>query len=245
MREFLLLPVVLVLALSACARSEADPAPKQAAPAARIPLVTATEAATRDTITLTGELAADQRSDITADTQGRVLAVLARRGQHVKRGEPLVRLDVRTAALSTREAHANLAAAKSDEQLAATECGRSSSLYEKGAITKSEADREAAHCASATQKVAAAEARAALLANGISDGIVRAPFDGIVAAKNVATGEWVAPGRSLLTLVDDGALRVELAVPEALIGAIRLGQEVELSTVSRPGTYRATITRLG
>lgn len=236
---------LVLLAISACTRSEIDLAPRPAAAPLRVPLVPATAAPTPDLLTLTGELAADQRSEITADTQGRVIAVLAQRGQHVKRGEPLAVLDVRTAALSVREAQAHLDAARSERHLAEQECARSASLYRTGAITKSESDREAARCESALSQVAAGEARAALLAKGVTDGTVRAPFDGVITARNAAVGEWVAPGRPLFAIIDGGPLKVELAVPEANVPAIHLGQRVELQAVARPATYAATVTRLG
>jgi len=236
---------IVLLAVSACARPDTELATKPSAPPVHVPLISVAEAPAPDVLTLTGELAADQRSEVTADTQGRVLAVLAQRGQRVTRGEPIVQLDVRGAALSAREAQAGLDAARTERHLAETECARSSSLFASGAITKSELDREAARCESALSHVAAAEARGALVAKGIADGIVRAPFDGIVAARTVAVGEWVAPGRPLFTIIDGGPLKVELAVPEASVPAIRLGQVVELTAVARPAAYAATVTRLG
>lgn len=237
--------IAVLLALAACTRSEAEVATKPIAAPIHVPLVLAAEAPTPSMLALTGELAADQRSEITADTQGRVIAVLAQRGQHVKRGEAIVQLDVRGAALSVREAEAHLEAARSERHLAEKECARSTSLLASGAITRSESDREAARCESALSQVAAAEARAALLAKGVSDGIVRAPFDGVVASRDVAVGEWVAPGRPLFAIIDGGPLKVELAVPEANIPAIHLGQAVELRAVARPASYAATVTRLG
>src|SRR5262245_50908491 len=58
--------VLLLLALSACARADAELATKPVAPPIHVPLVVAVEAATPDVLTLTGELAADQRSEVTA-----------------------------------------------------------------------------------------------------------------------------------------------------------------------------------
>jgi RND family efflux transporter MFP subunit len=236
---------IVLFAISACARPDTELATKPIAPPIHVPLISVAEALTPDVLTLTGELAADQRSEVTADTQGRVIAVLAQRGQRVKRGEPIVQLDVRGAALSAREAQAGLDAARSERHLADQECARSTSLYATGAITKSELDREAARCESALSHVAAAEARGALVAKGIADGIVRAPFDGVVASRTVAVGEWVAPGRPLFTIIDGGPLKVELAVPEASVPALHLGQPVELTAVARPAAYAATVTRLG
>jgi RND family efflux transporter MFP subunit len=85
-----------------------------------------------------------------------------------------------------------------------------------------------------------------MITKSITDGLVRAPFDGQVTEKSVAPGEWVAPGRTLFTLVDDDPLRIELSVPEAAVRAIQKGQKVELSAVAQPGkTYSATVSRVG
>ena len=238
-KALLLLPFLV-----ACTESAARTMPSEPA-AIRPDLVTAVPAPTPEIVTLTGKVVADQRAEITADTQGRVLEVLVERGQRVKRGQPVLTLDTRSAALSTREATAHLLAARTDMQLAAIECERSKRLYAEGAISRSELDRQGAACASSSQQVSAAEARTAMLAKSVKDGIVRAPFDGIVSERGVNAGEWVAPGRSLFTLVDADPLKLELSVPEVNVAAIALDQHVAISTVAHPGVeYDATITRI-
>jgi membrane fusion protein (multidrug efflux system) len=172
--------------------------------------------------------------------------VLIERGQRVKMGQPVVQLDVRTAALSAREAHANLEAARAQKALAEEECKRAQTLLDKGAITRSEYDRLSTQCTSTLQQVSAAQARADMITKSISDGLVRAPFDGQVTEKSVTAGEWVAPGRTLFTLVDDDPLKIELSVPEVAVPAMQKGQKVELAAVSQPGKiYAATVSRLG
>ena len=206
----------------------------------------AQEAPSPDVLTLTGMIAADQRSEVTADTQGKVIAVLVERGQRVKMGQPVVQLDVRNASLSAREAQANLEAARAQKQLAEEECKRTQTLLDKGAITRSEYDRQATQCTSTLQQVSAAQARADIFSKSVADGLVRAPFDGQVTEKSVAPGEWVAPGRTLFTLVDDDPLRIELSVPEASVRAIQKDEKVELSAVAQPGkTYTAKVSRIG
>jgi membrane fusion protein (multidrug efflux system) len=157
-----------------------------------------------------------------------------------------VRLDVRTQALGAREAQANVATARAQRQLAEEECKRAQALLDKGAITRSEYDRESTQCTSALQQVAAAEARAAMVQKSMADGIVRAPFEGVISEKNVTPGDWVQPGRPLFTLVDDDPLKIELSVPEAAVRAVKLEQRVVLTAVAQPGkTYNATVTRMG
>ena len=236
----------ILASLISCKKKEDDAAKNPPAPPVKVALATAQEAAAPDILTLTGVIAADQRSEVTADTQGKVVAVLVERGQRVKMGQPVVQLDVRNAALSAREAQANLEAARAQKTLAEEECKRSQQLFDKGAITRSEYERQMTQCTSTLQQVGAAQARADMITKSVSDGLVRAPFDGQVTEKSVAPGEWVAPGRTLFTLVDDDPLRIELSVPEAGVRAIQKGQKVELTAVAQPGkTYSATITRVG
>jgi membrane fusion protein (multidrug efflux system) len=236
----------LLASLSSCKKPEDGGDTKVSAPPVQVPLATVQAAQTPVVLTLTGILAADQRSEVTADTQGKVISVLVERGQRVKMGQPVVQLDVRNAALSAREAQANLEAARAQKQLAEEECKRTQVLLDKGAITRSEYDRQATQCTATLQQVSAAQARAELITKSVSDGLVRAPFDGQVTEKSVAPGEWVAPGRTLFTLVDDDPLKIELSVPEAHVPEIQKGQPVDLTTVARPDKhYAATITRVG
>jgi len=232
---------------SGCKKKEEASATKApAAPPVKVPLVVAQEAPTPDVLVLTGVITADQRSEVTADTQGKVIAVLVERGQRVKMGQPVVQLDVRNASLSAREAQANLEAARATMQLNDEECKRTQQLLDKGAITKSDYDRQFAQCTSSNQQVSAARARADMIMKSISDGLVRAPFDGQVTEKSVAPGEWVQPGKTLFTLVDDDPLRIELSVPEAAIRSIAKDQVVELRAVAQPGkAYTAKVTRIG
>lgn len=239
---------VLASLLSSCKKKEDAAASKTAPPTppVKVALAVAQEMPAPDVLTLTGMIAADQRSEVTADTQGKVLAVLIERGQRVKMGDPVVRLDVRTAALSAREAQANLEAARAQKQLAEEECKRTQILLDKGAITRSEYDRQMTQCTATLEQVSAAQARADMITKSISDGLVRAPFAGYVTEKSVAPGEWVAPGRTLFTLVDNDPLRIELSVPEAQVRMIQKGQKVEISAVAQPTKkYGAQITRIG
>lgn len=216
------------------------------APPVKVAAVTVSEAPTPSEIVVTGRVAADQRSDVTADTQGKVINVMINRGQRVKLGQPVVQLDTRSAALGAREAAANLAAARAQKQLADQECERTKSLLEKGAITKSEYDRQMTQCSAALEQVAAVQARTMMMAKSVADGIVRAPFEGVVSEKMVSPGEWVAPGRPLFTLVDDDPLKVELSISEVAVTYVKENQRVEVVTVSHPDKrYGATITRLG
>ncbi|HEY5925296.1 MAG TPA: efflux RND transporter periplasmic adaptor subunit [Kofleriaceae bacterium] len=245
MRAF---PLVLV-ALLGCKKpsdSGQGSAKTPPAPPLKVPSVLVSKAPTPDVIVVTGLVRADQRSEVTADTQGKVINVMIERNQRVKLGQPLVQLDTRSAALGAREAAANLAAARSQKQLADQECERTKSLLDKGAITRSEYDRQMAQCTAAQEQVAAVTARTAMMSKSVADGLVRAPFDGVISEKMVSPGEWVAPGKPLFTLVDDDPLKVELSIAEIAVPLVKQDQRVELVNVAHPDKrIGATIKRLG
>lgn len=233
-------------ALPACKKKEGGGERKPGAPPLKVKTDQVAEAQAPELLVLTGSIVADQRSEVTSDTSGKVLSVLVERGQRVKMGDPIVQLDVRTAALSAREAQANLVTARAQRQLAEQECARTQQLLDKGAITRSEYDRQTTQCTSALQQVSAAEARSQMIAKTVADGIVRAPFAGVIAQKSVAIGEFVSPGRPLFTLVDDDPLKIELSVPEERVRAIQIDQPVELIAVAAPEKpARAKVSRIG
>jgi membrane fusion protein, multidrug efflux system len=241
------LPLALFVAVG-CKKPSDDGATTKSPPVppVKVTTVVAAEAPTPNVIVVTGRVVADQRSDVTADTQGKVINVMINRGDRVKLGQPVVQLDVRSAALGAREAAANLAAARAQKQLADQECERTKSLLDKGAITKSEYDRQMAQCTAALEQVAAVQARTQMMTKSVADGIVRAPFDGVVSEKMVSPGEWVAPGKPLFTLVDDDPLKAELSISEVAVTQIKENQRVELVAVAHPEQrYGATVTRLG
>jgi membrane fusion protein, multidrug efflux system len=245
MRALPLLLMVLVGCNKSTDEEQRSAKPPPPAPV-KVTTSTVTEGPTPDIIVVTGRVTADQRSEVTADTQGKVINVMIERNQRVKLGQPLIQLDVRSAALGAKEAAANLAAARSQKQLADQECERTKSLLEKGAITKSEFDRQMAQCTAAQEQVAAVQARTQMMTKSVADGLVRAPFDGVISEKMVSPGEWVAPGKPLFTLVDDDPLKFELSISEIAVPLVKQNQRVELVAVSRPDRpIGATITRLG
>jgi membrane fusion protein (multidrug efflux system) len=242
------LAVALLLVAVGCKKSEdtVTSGPKTTAPTIKAATVVATEAATPDVLVLTGTIIADQRAEVTADTQGKVINVLIQRGDHVKLGQPVIQLDVRSAQMSAREAQAALQSARVSKQLADEECARTKALLDKGAITKSEFDRQNTQCLNAIEQVAQAQARTDMMSKSVADGMVRAPFEGVVSEKNVSPGEWVAPGKPLFTLVDNDPLKIELSVPEKAVSWVKKDQHVDVIAVAHPEKkYSASITRLG
>lgn len=245
--------VILTLALpalAACGQAKADSpaaAPKAAVKTfPKADSAVASDASVPDVISVTGTVQPFERSDLVADVSGKIIEVMVDRGSVVAAGDPLLRLDTRAAALSEREARANLGALKTQQRLADDTCRRSKDLLDKGAITATEYERDLAACTAARDNVTAAGARLGKASQAMVDGIIRAPFAGIIAERFVSLGEYASPQAKLFTLVDDHALRADLSLSEAASIHAKLGAEVALVPVAdRSKLVAGTISRIG
>ena len=185
-------------------------------------------------VPLTGQLVSGQQTELAANASGRVVATRVERGSKVKKGDVLAQLDTRMAALSAAEARANIATMQAQAAAAKTECDRARALLASGAIASAEADRLEAQCRTSSLSVTAAQVRSQLASQGVSDGVIRAPFDGVIAERYVEAGEYVMANNRVVSLVNLGQLRLETSVPEAYLNVTREGLHVAFTVSSQP-----------
>lgn len=87
-----------------------------------------------------------------------------------------------------------------------------------------------------------ASAVAQQASRALDDSTVRAPFSGEIAERKINVGEYVTPQRAVVTLVRTDPLRMEIQVPQERIGAVRVGQTVEVRVDAYPDrVFPATI----
>jgi len=82
---------------------------------------------------------------------------------------------------------------------------------------------------------AAAEAKAGLDRVTLSYTVLRAPFGGVLAEREAELGELAGPGVAIFTLDDLDHVWLRAYVNETNLGAIRLGEAVEVATDTYPG----------
>jgi membrane fusion protein (multidrug efflux system) len=79
-------------------------------------------------------------------------------------------------------------------------------------------------------EVAAAEAKVAQAQLNLDRTVLRAPFDGLIAKKDVAVGQQVAVGATLMTVVPIGRAYVDANFKEVQLRRVRIGQPVTLTS---------------
>ncbi|MGD8562625.1 MAG: efflux RND transporter periplasmic adaptor subunit [Desulfarculaceae bacterium] len=161
---------------------------------------------------------------VEAQTRARVLKVAVRPGDRVEPGQLLVLLDAKEHSARLGQARQDLKAAKAALDLAESEFGRLSRLFERGAAPKRDLDRvrEARQQATASFRRVQKQVEESEVA--ISYTRITASEKGQVAKRFVDPGDLALPGKPLLILQTGGGLRLEALVREGLIHKVRMGQ---------------------
>jgi RND family efflux transporter MFP subunit len=146
---------------------------------------------------------------------GRIIKLNVDVGSQVKKGEILVELDHRTANAAVERAQAQTVFTRK-------ELDRTADLVRRGSFPQRALD---------TAQVNADKAHAQLVEAQVEleNTTIRSPLNGVVVQKLIEEGDVVQPGQTLLTLADIDAAWISANVEETSVGAVRIGQPVQIS----------------
>ena len=203
-----------------------------------------------------GYVTARRQATVSSKVTGKVTEVLIEEGMEVEEGQILARLDTTNVSAGLQLAEAQLGAARSavretevrrDE--AEIELRRQERLVEANVasqevLDRARAERDAlvARLDRQKEEVAVAARQLAVWRQELEDRTIRAPFDGIVVAKNAQPGEMISPisagggftRTGIGTVVDMTSLEIEVDVNEAYINRVRADQPVTATLDAYP-----------
>jgi membrane fusion protein (multidrug efflux system) len=243
-----LLPLLAVLAVAGCKRSQSPEAGAQKPVLVALPPVKVETAAVQHQkmphfLTLTGSVLANIQSEVAANVSGRITATYVERGQPVKLGQLLALVDSKAAGFSAAAALAQSQAADTQVTLAKQECSRADTLFAQGAIPQAEFDRMKTQCTAQLYQASAARANADLAGKLAGDTLIRAPFDGFVGERYVSVGEYVQPSSKVASLFATNPARVTISVPEPAISQVHEGQTLEVHVAAWPDVGFPAVVR--
>jgi membrane fusion protein (multidrug efflux system) len=171
---------------------------------------------------------------VSAEVAARVAQVLVDIGDPVKKGQLLAVLDTQDLANSRQAAAAEVARVEAllANQQRATE--RYRELIKQKFIAPLKLDEAESQLAALRAQLAAAQAQSANAGSNLSKARITAPMTGHVDQRMVSPGDFVSVGKPMFQLVAAEKLRVRLPFPEGVVGRIRPGLTVYLSTPAVP-----------
>jgi len=218
------------------------------------------------TLTLPGQTEAFTAASISARATGYIADRQVDIGSRVHKGDLLLRiaapdLDAQLAQAQAQLAQFNAALAQAQAQLQSAQANtklagitsfRTGTLAKQGWETLQNADNASSNLATTAASVSGAEAGIAVAAANIkqqqatvdrltsltSFEQVLAPFDGVVTARNVDTGDLVTAnpsgGTPLFSMVQDDLLRVAVNVPQSGAVGVQPGLQAHITVPEMP-----------
>lgn len=205
MRSLLLTPLLLLASLAV---------PAQAAPAGpAVPTVAVGSASAGSLLDLDAVLQPVRQATLTAQVGGNVTRLAVQAGDKVKRGQALLQLDDREARAGLLRGDAGVAQAEAELANVRTTLARQRDLLKNGFISQAAVDTAETQWRAA--QAGLQQAQAARTQAALSQGFAQpaAPFDAVVLATHVETGDLALPGRALVTVYEPGRLRAVVQVP--------------------------------
>jgi RND family efflux transporter MFP subunit len=203
-----------------------------------------------------GYVTARRQATVSSKFTGRVTEVLIEEGMEVDEGQVLARLDDSNLQplLALAEAQllsARRGAAETDALLieARLNFERAQRMVDRQLASEAELDRARALAKSLEAQLARKQAdvevaarQVDIYAQQLEDSIIRAPFAGVVVAKNAQPGEMISPVSAgggftrtgIGTIVDMSSLEIEIDVNESYINRVAPGQAVAATLDAYP-----------
>ncbi len=186
-----------------------------------------------------GVTRAARRARLAFAIGGRVTARPVGIGDRVREGQLLARLDDRELRNAVDSARAALAELRARRVQSERDRDRARQLAAAKATTREELEHVGAALDALVAAEASASARLRESERLLGEARLQAPFAGTVTEVLLESGEFALAGRPVVILSGDGAVEIEVEVPESMISAVAAGDEV---TVALPVLGRAPAT---
>lgn len=180
-----------------------------------------------DFLTLSGSIEADEQIELHTEISGIVESINFSEGGRVGQGQVLV-------TLNDAELQAQLAQARTRNNLAAENERRAKLLLEKEAISQEEYDIASADFRTAQSQIQLIQAQ-------LSKTVIRAPFSGTIGLRNISKGSYITPATSIAKLVNTSRLKVSFSIPEKYANKVRVGNQIKFDVQGVDAAFSAKI----
>jgi membrane fusion protein, multidrug efflux system len=228
--------LALAALLAACSKPAPPPEPIRS-----VKVITVAVQGSSGTLEYAGEVRARVESRLGFRVGGKLLSRPAELGQHVTAGQLLAQLDPQDLTLATDAARAQVAAARTNRDLAAADLKRYTELMNQNFIGAAELERRAATYQAAQAQLDQAQAQLSAQGNQAGYASLHADAPGVVTAVLAERGQVVAAGTPVLHLAQDGARDVVFAVPEDKVAGIRAGTPAQVRVWSTATALKGVV----
>ena len=217
--------LIMMLALAGCGDEAAPPVEETP----RVKYFVVGEQATGQSRRISGKLVAADTSPLSFGVGGTVEQVLVTRGDHVREGQLLARLDAEPLRLAVEQARAQLNIARAKVAETKQVYDRTVDLFQKRASSQAEVDTATTNHATARENVKSAQSDLGRKERDLSQAELTAPFSGTIASRSIDPFQEAPAGQEAFVLQTADVLEVDVRIPETLIRDVDYGQVVRVT----------------
>lgn len=232
-------------------RPPAPPAPEVAevAPVAKqirqSETLTIASTTLRQTVKVTGTLVPGQQSEVASQASGRVMAVFKRPGDAVAEGDVLAQIDRATLELQLSQQQATAEATRAQLVSSRQTLERTEQLAGQGLSSPSTLEQARSATAALEANVSALDIAVQTAQLALDNATVKAPLDGVVAARSVEPGQTISAGTPLFTIVNLDDMEFDAAASVNSSAMVAAGQQATVAVTGLEGqTFTGTVTRV-
>jgi RND family efflux transporter MFP subunit len=226
-RAPLLVASLCAVAFAACGKGGGQGGPP-GAPAMPVEVVTLVTRPVEQTTEFVGTVKSRRSTTVQPQVEGFITRILARSGDRVRAGTPLMEIDPRVQQAAVANLESQRAARQADLQYARQQATRMKTLLEAGAASQAEMEEAQTRLSTSEAQLKATEAQIREQRVTLGYHQVTAPTAGVVGDIPVRVGDSVTRS-SVLTTIDQAAgLEVYINVPVQEAQNLRVGLPVHL-----------------
>ena len=193
-----------------------------------------------------GTVVAANTAELSFAVSGTVRTVAVNKGDRVVKGKLLATLDPKPFELDVQAARSQQASAQAEFNNKKVDLDRQRELFKRGWVAKAAFDQAAAAFEAAEGELNLARSRLGLVERDLTNASLMAPFDGVIAQRNIEPFTETMKGQAVFKFDSEGALEVDLSIPDTVVGRLTIGAPVTVVATTVAGCgCTARITEIG
>lgn len=189
-------------------------------------------------------LVAESQVQVASRLMGYLRAIHVVEGQQVDVGQKLFSVDPVDVEGQVEQARAGVKQAEDALADARLEFKRFEALFKEEAVSRQQFEKVKLQHDLAESRLAQARAGQATASGQLRYATVTSPIAGVVTRKLANTGDLAAPGHPVLVVENPGKLQVETQVPEAVLGGLKPGSQIQVEVDGQVKPLAARVARI-
>lgn len=180
----------------------------------------------------TGFLKSETDLDLKSETQGRIVRIYKQRGDYVKAGDLIAKVD-------DELLRAQLEATKATYEQLEKEVVRFTRLVTQNAVTSQKLEEIQLNLETTKAKYVSAKRQ-------LANTSIKAPIGGFIESDNIEVGQFISAGATVCNIINTKKLKLKIEISEHEYSNIKIGQQVEIISSTFPNQiFEGKISYIG